>query len=395
MEKNLKQIEEKRERASPGTLLVEDESGIWWQMTKVSIFSSAKYETESKEELRADNDGPEPMKLIAPGVKNSYHFCIKNVGETMLKYRVSFRQEESPCKLPLEIRLKCEERYLLGEDTAWEPMEKIEKAPYEGYLKEKSSTNYTLEWRWPFEKDDSYDTYLGNLAVKELLEEKLTIYVEGEECVQEEPAPEQPMDHKEPVMIADRQMPKTGDTSKPLLWGIVLALSTLLLALIIFIKRKKERISIPQVIQKMCRIMFAICLFILLGCSSYLLLSRLLYRESYPQLFGYSAAVVVSGSMEHTIEIKDLIIIHRQQEYEIGDIITYKNKNHLVTHRIIGKSMDGFQTKGDANNVADLEPAPEENVLGKVIYVIPKVGWFIEIVKTPFRFLENLTNPEL
>lgn len=103
---------------------------------------------------------------------------------------------------------------------------------------------------------------------------------------------------------------------------------------------------------------------------------------------------VYSGSMEPTIKINDGFIVAKSNEYNIGDIITFKPKfleQPYVTHRIIGISDDGsFITKGDNNPLSDQqggEPAVIENqVIGKLVsinnnpIIIPKLGIISEIV---------------
>lgn len=106
----------------------------------------------------------------------------------------------------------------------------------------------------------------------------------------------------------------------------------------------------------------------------------------HPTLFGYAAAVVVSGSMSPTIEVDDMVIIHRQDSYSRRDIITYKDGEILVTHRIEDITDGGYITKGDANNTTDGTISPDR-VVGRVILVIPKVGALIAFLRTPFGML--------
>lgn len=101
---------------------------------------------------------------------------------------------------------------------------------------------------------------------------------------------------------------------------------------------------------------------------------------------------VVSGSMEPTFYKGDLIVSRGvpPETLEVGDVIVYRNpiRGIDVVHRIVDIEDRGhhlyFITKGD-NNVTNPEPdqvsglAPpimDEWVEGKVIFVIPKVGWF-------------------
>lgn len=87
-------------------------------------------------------------------------------------------------------------------------------------------------------------------------------------------------------------------------------------------------------------------------------------------LFGITILKVSSNSMFPTIKKDDYIVIKKQKNYEIGDIITFKSKeNCLITHRIIEKYENAFITKGDNNNISDDEQVKIEVILGKVILI--------------------------
>lgn len=82
---------------------------------------------------------------------------------------------------------------------------------------------------------------------------------------------------------------------------------------------------------------------------------------------GYYIFRVISGSMKPTLEIEDLILVKEENNYQEGDIVTYKIKNNYITHRLIKKNNDGTViTKGDNNNVSD-DPISSTAIQGKVI----------------------------
>ena len=109
---------------------------------------------------------------------------------------------------------------------------------------------------------------------------------------------------------------------------------------------------------------------------------------------GFRLFVVQSESMKPTIKAKDLVVIRPQFEYQTGDIITFLNptlneeKYPTTTHRlqmIINQNGKVFyMTKGDANRLSDGEFVSQDKVIGKVVGVIPLLGWLINIVKSPF-----------
>ena len=109
----------------------------------------------------------------------------------------------------------------------------------------------------------------------------------------------------------------------------------------------------------------------------------------------YNAYVVLTGSMIPEIMPKDVVITKKRdvKELEVNDIITFVSSdprlsNIIVTHRIKNKYYDSttgkytFQTKGDNNNVEDFTLAQEQNVIGEVIYKIPKLGYIQELLAT-------------
>lgn len=87
--------------------------------------------------------------------------------------------------------------------------------------------------------------------------------------------------------------------------------------------------------------------------------------------FGIEILKVESNSMAPNFNKEDLIIIKEEKEYEVGDIITFKNLDGIyVTHRIIEKDENGFITKGDNNNTKDDEKVTKEQICGKVVFIL-------------------------
>ena len=126
----------------------------------------------------------------------------------------------------------------------------------------------------------------------------------------------------------------------------------------------------------------ALCALVLVA-NVYTIVMRAVTDELQPDFFGFSSAVVISGSMSGSIEVNDMIVIHERNSYAVGDIVTFERNGNLITHRIVGEGEDGFVTKGDANNAEDADALGEENIVGKVVLVIPRVGRAIELLRTP------------
>jgi len=122
---------------------------------------------------------------------------------------------------------------------------------------------------------------------------------------------------------------------------------------------------------------------LLLIGSAILVLNTLLPKLLSTQI---PLAVVSSYSMEPALHVGDLLIVAgvKPSDIRVGDIIVYKSYKEPIVHRVIKISVVNgayrFLTKGDANMYPDqdvknpLSWVSEEEVLGKVIVVVPYLG---------------------
>jgi len=98
---------------------------------------------------------------------------------------------------------------------------------------------------------------------------------------------------------------------------------------------------------------------------------------------GVRSFLVQSGSMEPSIMTGDIVLINSQPQYSKNDVITFKDtQNRVITHRIVNIENDKISTKGDANRTSDPETINSKMILGKVIFVIPKIGFLVNFSKT-------------
>jgi signal peptidase len=73
-------------------------------------------------------------------------------------------------------------------------------------------------------------------------------------------------------------------------------------------------------------------------------------------------------------------------EIKAGDIITFQaGTDSTVTHRVDEVLEPGalFATKGDFNNVCDIEPVSADKILGETIYWIEGLGAFLLSLNKP------------
>jgi signal peptidase I len=116
--------------------------------------------------------------------------------------------------------------------------------------------------------------------------------------------------------------------------------------------------------------------------------------------------VVQSGSMEPTIKTGSLIVISPDSEYSTGDVITFNSileednpREYVITHRIndtkIENGSEVFETKGDANNIADNFLISEDQILGEVRFSLPYIGYLIDFAKSKIGFVILILIPTI
>lgn len=130
------------------------------------------------------------------------------------------------------------------------------------------------------------------------------------------------------------------------------------------------------------RILLLMVISLVVGINIYSWNARSLTGNAMPMPFGYGAAVVLSGSMEPTIMVDELIIVKTAETYEVDDIVVYQTGRMPVVHRIVAMDGETVTTRGDANNTDD-SPVELSQVKGKVISHIPHVGKVVRLLKTP------------
>ena len=109
--------------------------------------------------------------------------------------------------------------------------------------------------------------------------------------------------------------------------------------------------------------------------------------------FGYlgvQPTIIYSGSMRTALDVGDVVIISEVliDDIQEGDIIQYRVENMTmpIIHRVYDISGEGdtkvFITKGDANNAPDSDPIIPDQITGKAVFNIPKIGWIPIAIKS-------------
>ena len=107
--------------------------------------------------------------------------------------------------------------------------------------------------------------------------------------------------------------------------------------------------------------------------------------------------------MGSALPVGSLAIVSPQTEYQVGEIVTFKipGSEELLTHRIESVKVSKYQsvkvsrcqsvkaettcgvrvyeTQGDANNVADDWQLTNTDIVGKVVFHLPYLGYLFRL----------------
>jgi signal peptidase len=123
-----------------------------------------------------------------------------------------------------------------------------------------------------------------------------------------------------------------------------------------------------------------------------------LLSTKLPVAGGFKSFVVQSGSMEPAIQTGSVVVVKPARStgsgqaagYQVGDVITFgpvsKTKSP-TTHRIVEVKADGsYLTRGDANNADDMSTVSRFEIIGKVLFSVPYVGYAVAAAQKPWGF---------
>ena len=121
------------------------------------------------------------------------------------------------------------------------------------------------------------------------------------------------------------------------------------------------------------KVLIDIFIAILVIITALFLYSKYISKDRMPNVFGYSILKIVSGSMEPKYSVNDRILIKKQNNYKVNDVVTYIDKyGNFVTHRIVKINKNKITTKGDANNTVD-ESFSKSKIQGRVMCKVPNI----------------------
>ena len=132
----------------------------------------------------------------------------------------------------------------------------------------------------------------------------------------------------------------------------------------------------------------------------YLAILTIIYKVE--EKAGLRLVNIKTSSMKPLIPPSSFIITKPQNEYHVGDVVTYREINpktnhefsRTITHRIVKEKEGGvYITQGDSNKYPDPYEVEKDNILGKVVYTLPYLGYLGFVVKTIPGFLVFVAIP--
>lgn len=119
--------------------------------------------------------------------------------------------------------------------------------------------------------------------------------------------------------------------------------------------------------------------------------------EKNPSILGVRFFNIISGSMTPSIKINDVILVKKCDINDLkkDDVITFTKDKKTISHRIVKIiEIDNdkmFITKGDNNEVIDEGFIEENQIIGKVIFTIPKMGKLVMYIQDKNGFIHIIS----
>ncbi len=153
------------------------------------------------------------------------------------------------------------------------------------------------------------------------------------------------------------------------------------------VEKISNKIKNKKMTKKIIKYIILIALIILF------IINLILSFEENTHILGIYMFNIISESMEPTFYKDDLVVVRKCSEKELkkGDIITFKQDDRIISHRIDGitkeKGEVKFITKGDNNEVRDQELVEVQDIYGKVLFSIKDVGKVIHYIQNARGFI--------
>jgi signal peptidase I len=119
--------------------------------------------------------------------------------------------------------------------------------------------------------------------------------------------------------------------------------------------------------------------------------------------FGWRVDSLQSSSMSPLLKDGDVVITRpvEARSVIVGDIIVfhYFNKpDNYIIHRVVEIDTNPtltFKTRGDANETADPISTPAQNLVGKLAFHAPLLGYMVPFLRTGWGLVVSLVIPSI
>lgn len=146
-----------------------------------------------------------------------------------------------------------------------------------------------------------------------------------------------------------------------------------------------------KISKKIFKTLFWIILSLIAIYSTIIIFQKIIWKEKIPNFMGYKNFIVLTGSMEPTLNIGDIVFVKETTNIKEQDIVSFRVQNSIVTHRVVEIKEENekniYITKGDANSGNDTELLSIENIEGKYIFKIPFAGRIILFLQKPIGII--------
>lgn len=134
------------------------------------------------------------------------------------------------------------------------------------------------------------------------------------------------------------------------------------------------------------------------------LLAGIVLLVLVPVAIGWRPYTVLTGSMRPGIQPGDVVMDRPilARDMHVGDVVTFSDptrQGKLVTHRVRsisrGPKLTNVETRGDANNTSERWTVQTNDRVGRVVYVLPKIGHVATVVRNPLGIVVLVVLPVL
>lgn len=161
---------------------------------------------------------------------------------------------------------------------------------------------------------------------------------------------------------------------------------------------EKIKLRVKYIIYIIILIMLLLIIFI----SAVILVDSIINPDEIPSFFGWKPFIVMSDTMDGTINKGDIVLVKECDLSEISenDIISFKNQDDIViTHRVKEireeEGLKKYITKGDNTNIQDEGYVVDSQIEGRYKFKIDRLGSIVLFIQTPIGILISLGTPIL